>query len=84
MYGMKRTTVYLPEELKAELEQLARDSGDSEAELIREGVRHLVLARRTYPEPEFPLLSGGELAAARDEDSLAGDPGRGVPPLGEW
>lgn len=84
MYGMKRTTVYLPEDLKTELERLARSSGESEAELIREGVRHVVVARRAYPKPDFPLFSGGELKAAKDEEMLAGDPKRGIPSFGEW
>ena len=35
MYGMKRTTVYLPEELKARLEAEAKRRGVTEAEVIR-------------------------------------------------
>ena len=38
MYGMKRTTVYLPEELKARLEAEAKRRGVTEAEVIRVAV----------------------------------------------
>lgn len=38
MYGMKRTTVYLPEELKARLESEAKRRGVTEAEVIRQAV----------------------------------------------
>ena len=39
-YGdaVEKTTVYLPEELKAALGRAARASGRSEADLIREGI----------------------------------------------
>ncbi|MBA2691089.1 MAG: ribbon-helix-helix protein, CopG family, partial [Rubrobacter sp.] len=33
---MKKTTVYLPEDLKSSLGRIAKDRGLSEAELIRE------------------------------------------------
>jgi predicted DNA-binding protein len=36
MYGMKKTTVYLPEDLKSALGRVAAQKGRSEAELIRE------------------------------------------------
>ncbi|HGY10429.1 MAG TPA: CopG family transcriptional regulator, partial [Oceanithermus profundus] len=39
---MKKTTVYLPDELDAWLEQLARTKGTSKAELIREALRRYV------------------------------------------
>jgi Arc/MetJ-type ribon-helix-helix transcriptional regulator len=35
MYGMKRTTVYLPDDLKAALERTAAAEGKSEAEVVR-------------------------------------------------
>ena len=38
VYGMEKTTVYLPTQLKRALERAARSEGRSEAELIREGV----------------------------------------------
>lgn len=83
MYGVKRTTVYLPEDLKAELERLAAAEGCTEAELIREGVRQVV-EDRNRPRPDFPLFdSGGALDASRVDEMLAGDPERGIPAFGE-
>lgn len=73
MYGMVKTTVYLPDELKAALKRTAKANGCSEAELIREGA-HL-------------MVNGGAAATfARDVDeTLAGSastPGFGedIPP----
>jgi hypothetical protein len=34
MYGMKRTTIYLPDELKAALERTAAAEGRSEADVV--------------------------------------------------
>src|SRR5439155_459685 len=39
VYGMQKTTVYLPDDLKAAIERTAAETGRSEADLIREGVR---------------------------------------------
>ena len=38
MYGMKRTTIYLPEEMKTRLEREAARRQITEAELIRQAV----------------------------------------------
>ena len=38
MYGMDKTTVYLPREMKAALARAAQRRKVSEAELIREGI----------------------------------------------
>jgi hypothetical protein len=75
MYGMMyvvfRTTVYLPEDLKAALERTARAQGRSEAELIREGVRS-VTDGFAGPDPTLPLFSSGELDAERTDALLDG------------
>lgn len=72
VYGMVRTTVYLPEELKAELERVAAAAGRSEAELIREGVQAVVESHRPG-EPNIPLFrSGVPDLADRVEELLAG------------
>lgn len=72
MYGMKRTTVYLPEDLKRELERVARAEGTSEAQLIREGVRSVVESRSS-PRPRIPLFrSGDPTLAERVDELLAG------------
>lgn len=54
---MKRTTVYLPEDLKAGIERIAAAERRSEAEVIREALREAV-DRRTPPRPRIPLLPG--------------------------
>ena len=67
MYGVKKTTVYLPDELSARLKRAAVQSGKSEADLIRAGVEHVVELELT-PPPRAPLWSGpGDLAEHVDE-----------------
>jgi hypothetical protein len=67
MYGMKKTTVYLPDELRVRLKRAAEESGKSEADLIRAGVEHIVEVELT-PLPRGPLWSGpGNLAEHVDE-----------------
>ncbi len=67
MYGVKKTTVYLPDELKRNLEAAALTSGVSEADLIRQGIEHMVELKLT-PKPRAPLWSaGGNLAEHVDE-----------------
>ena len=58
MYGMKRTTLYLPDDLKASVERLAADQGRSEAEFLREAIRNAV-EDAAPPRPRLPLLTGG-------------------------
>ena len=52
---MRKTSVYLPEALKEQLGALARRSGNSESELIRTAIEHLVRSDppqlATHPEP---------------------------------
>jgi Arc/MetJ-type ribon-helix-helix transcriptional regulator len=73
MYGMKKTTLYLPEELKADLERAAEAVGKSEAELIREAIRAMLEGRRP-PRPALPLFESGDptLAERVDEELKAG------------
>lgn len=52
---MERTTVYLTDTQKRDLERAARVSGRSEAELIREGV-DVVTSRHQVAEPTLPLF----------------------------
>ena len=47
MYGMHRTTVYLPEEMKARLTAEAQRRGLSEAEIIRRAVDKELTRRLT-------------------------------------
>jgi len=74
MYGMKKTTVYLPDGLKAELERAAAAEGCSEAELIRAAVRDKIGSLRR-PRPRVPLWPSGfgdETIAERVDELLDG------------
>lgn len=58
MYGktygtVKKTTIYLPDELKAGIEAVARREKRSEADVIRDAISAAVQAHR--PEPRLPL-----------------------------
>ncbi|MBV9281624.1 MAG: CopG family transcriptional regulator [Chloroflexi bacterium] len=69
---MHKTTIYLPHDLKAELARAATETGCSEAELIREGIR-LAIARRTPPSPTIPIfVSDDPHFAERVDEHLAG------------
>ena len=66
--------MYLPAELKTALRCMARDTGISEAELIRQAVGDKVL-RHPRPRPRIPLTScglGDPEAADRVVELLAG------------
>ena len=72
MYGMRKTTVYLDEEMKHALERAASTSGRSEAELIREAVGRLV-AEIEPPRPRLPLYRGdGDPIARTVDDHMEG------------
>jgi hypothetical protein len=66
--AMRKITVYLPSELKSALEGLSQTSGQSEAELIREGIRQIT-RNCPAPKPQLPLFISGdpELADHVDE-----------------
>jgi hypothetical protein len=68
MYGMDKTTVYLPAELKAALRRTARLRRTSEAELIRQGVTIVTSLEEPRP-PRMPLFESGQpdLATHVDE-----------------
>lgn len=69
MYGMEKTTVYLPSDLKRALERAAQLEGKSEAELIREGVA-VVAQRHAVREPTAPLFNSGDPDFASRVDEL--------------
>lgn len=72
MYGMNRTTVYLPQELKQALKRAAQAAGRSEAKLIREAIS-AYLAGRARPAPTLPLFASGDATLAeRVDEELAG------------
>ncbi len=67
---MVKTTVYLPEALRDELKQVAKERGTSEAELIRSAVRHELLG--APPEQAERARRRARLLAAMGElDSSA-------------
>ena len=71
---MRKTTVYLSAELKMSLRSMARDTGISEAELIRQAVGEKV-RRHPRPRPRVPLTGrglGDPEAAHRVDELLAG------------
>jgi plasmid stability protein len=71
MYGMVRTTVYLPDELKAALERTATAEGRSEAEVVRAALA-AATAPHTYPPPRLPLFDSGDATLAeRVDEELA-------------
>ena len=69
---MHKTTVYLPDDLKRDLERVADARGVSEAELIREALR--ALARDSVaPRPRLPLFKSGKRGLAeRVDQALVG------------
>lgn len=70
MYGVKRTTIYLPDDLKLRLEQVARVERRTEADVIREALA-AALARRERPRPTVPLSEGlGDPTVAERVDEL--------------
>lgn len=64
---MKRTSVYLEEHAKRELERLARRTGRSEAELIREAVAMLLFTQERR-RPTLPLFRSGDSTLAERVD----------------
>ncbi len=72
IYGMRRTTIYLPEELKAALERTATAEGRSEAEVVRSALASAT-AVHAYPPPRLPLFESGDpTLAERVDEELAG------------
>ena len=69
MYGMKKTTLYLPQDLKSHIERVARSEQRSEADVIRE-VLTAGLARRARPRPRGAIFDSGDpdWAATADEN----------------
>ena len=69
---MKKTTIYLPDDLKAALGRAAVEKGQSEAELVRKAVEDLVRGLER-PRPRLPLFhSGDPTLAERVDEELRG------------
>jgi metal-responsive CopG/Arc/MetJ family transcriptional regulator len=67
---MDKTTVYLTVELKTGLRRVARERGVSEAEVIREAIRHAVASERPRPRPG--VFAGNEPVAREADLHLRG------------
>ena len=65
--SVTKTTVYLPEELKRSLAQLAAASGRPEAELIREAVAALVSSAKKQ-RPRGELFAGDDPSLSMNVD----------------
>ena len=72
---MKKTTIYLPDDLKKKVEAMAKQEKKSEADVIREAVSSVIEAKQTYPKPRIPLPGmklGDPTIAERAGDLLDG------------
>ena len=69
MYGVKRTTVYFPEEMKAAIEREAARRGVTEAEVIRQAVEAEIAHTpiRRIQTPAIPEGLGEEIGTRVDE-----------------
>ena len=71
-YGMQKTTVYIPKDVKRALGRVAAARGVSEAEVIREALR-AVTSKTPPPGPRLPLFkSGKRRLAERGDQALSG------------
>ena len=68
IYGMRKTTVYLPESLKRDVERQARQRSCSEAEVIRQAIQDAV----SRPKPRSGIIPGDSSWAERVDDLLDG------------
>lgn len=68
MYGMRRTTVYLTDDLIAALERAAHAQGKSKAEVIR-GAIAAATSAECRPAPRLPLFDSGDPTLAERVDS---------------
>ena len=69
MYGVRKTTVYLPDALKARLERFAAEKQTSEAEVIREAIDRFT-SEHERPRPTLPLFDSGQVDFAENVDEI--------------
>lgn len=76
---MVRTTIYLPEELKRELEARARPEGRSEADIIRDSLaRTLHGSDRTIKDLRFGMFASGHTDTSTRTDDVVTESGFGL------
>lgn len=73
---MKKTTVYLPPDLKRALTRLARQRRCSEAEVLRDAIARLA-GEAEAPAPKLPLFRSTGPSIAEDVDGALHGFGRG-------
>jgi hypothetical protein len=66
---MHKTTVYLPDELKAALARAARERGCAEAALIRQAIEALTRGPEA-PPPRLPLFRASGPPIAEEVDAF--------------
>ena len=72
-HPVKEKTVYLPDDVSADLERLAEAEGRSESELVREGLRYVMELHAPAEQPPIPLfMSDDPTLAERVDDLLRG------------
>ncbi len=67
---MEKTTIYLPDDLKAAVKRAAAQQNVSEAEVIRQSLRQVVGEVR--PRPRGGLYSSGQPIARHADELLSG------------
>jgi hypothetical protein len=67
---MEKTTLYLPDDLRAAVKRAAAERRISEAEVIRQSIRQVVGAMR--PRPRGGLFSSGHPIARHTDELLSG------------
>jgi predicted transcriptional regulator len=69
---MRKTTIYVPDELKIEIEAVSKREHRPEAEIIREAVTQYLENRRSDRWPRsFGMVADGSFDPAEDERYLA-------------
>jgi hypothetical protein len=71
MGGMTKTTVYLDQERKNGLAEAAQASGRSQADLIRDGIDHVV-EQILRTRPQLQPAVGGPAVLERYDELMAG------------
>jgi hypothetical protein len=68
---MRKTTVYLPGDMKRALRRAARERGHSQADLVHEGIG-LVVGMNRSSKPRLPLFAPGQPDLVERSDQLLG------------
>jgi len=74
---MRKTTIYLPDELKKRIEKVSRSTGKSEADVIRDAIDAATIVAGA-PVPRIPLMERGlgDPTIAENVDTLLESFGR--------